>query len=138
MKQSQGFVDLKFSSHVCKLQKSLYGLKKAPRAWNERFSSYILVIGFAKTYADHSLFIRSYKGSITILPLYVDDLIIIGNDLGYITHLIAQLNFLFEMKNLGRLHHFLGIKVNRTCTGLFLSQTKYAKDLLSKMSMLGC
>lgn len=64
----------------------------------------------------------------------MDDLIITGNDNSYIT----QLNLVFEMKDLGALHHFLGIEVIKTMDSLFLSQTKYAKDLLTCTSMLDC
>lgn len=138
MTQPQGFIDPTFPSHLCKLHKSLYGLKQAPRAWYERFSNYLFGLGFQSTYADPSLFIRHFKNTVTLILLYVDDLIITGSDSTYITYLISQLGLLFEMKNLGQLHHFLGIEVSTTSTGLFLSQTKYAKDLLLRTSMLDC
>lgn len=67
--------------------------------------------------------------------LNVDDLIVAVNVTGYISSLIIQV---IEIKDLGRLHQFLGIEVDYTSTGLFLSQTKYAQDLLNQTSMLGC
>ena len=129
MCQPQGFVDPCFPNHICKLHKSLYGLKQVPRAWYDRFSNYLEGLGLTKT-IDSSLFVRSYKGTITIILLYVDDLIITGNNRLYVDFFfISQLNLVFEMKNLGCLHHFLGIEVNRSSSVLFLSQTKYARDL---------
>lgn len=72
------------------------------QAWFERFSP---------TYADPSLFIRHYHHSLTVILLYADALIITGNDSKYISTLISQLDMVFEMKDLGPLHHFLGIEV---------------------------
>lgn len=95
-------------------------------------------LGFLSSYADNSLFVRHSNRTITVVLIYVDDLIITGNAPQYIQCLISQLNLVFEMKNLGKLHHFLGIEVNSNSTGLFLSQTKYAKDLLSCISMFEC
>lgn len=83
MSQPQGFVDPCFPSYVCRLHKSLYGLKQTPRAWYERFSSYLLGLGFDRSYADSSLFVHFYKGSVTIILLYVYDLVIKGNDCLY-------------------------------------------------------
>lgn len=136
MTQPQGFVDPCFPRQASKLDKPLYGLKQAPRAWYERFSNYLIGIGFQRTYADSSLFIHFYRGSIAILLLHVDDLVITGNDNHYVTLLISQLHTMFEMKNSGPLHHFLGVEVNKTLNGLFLSQTKNARDLLTRTSML--
>lgn len=81
---------------------------------------------------------RYYNGSLAILLIYEDDLIITGINSQYIHHLISQLSLLFEMKDLGLLHHFLGIEVTRNSIGLFLSQTKYTKDLLSRTLMPDC
>lgn len=82
-------------------------------------------------------FVYSQNGhSITIILVYVDDQIVTRNNSSYISHLISQLSHVFEMKNLGLLHNFLGIEVNRGATSLFLSQTKYASDLLCRASML--
>lgn len=119
MIQPPRFVDPAFLNHLCKLLKSSYGLKQAPRAWFKRFSSYLLGLGFMPTYADPSLFIHHHPNSITIILLYVDDLIITGNDKAYIPNLISQLNLVFEMKDLGHLHHFLGVEVSYTSTSLF-------------------
>lgn len=99
---------------------------------------YLLCLGFHSTHADLSLLFKHHGSSITLIFLYVDELVITGNDQGYISYLIQQLSLLFEMKHLGHLHHFLGIEVYRGPQGLFLSQAKYARDLLARVSMLGC
>lgn len=136
MTHPQGFVDPCFPSYVCKSHKSLYGLKQAPRAWFNRFSDYLVSIGFTRTHTDSSLFVSFSQGSTTILILYVDDLVITRNDSRYKSFLVSQLSEVFEMKHLGRRHHFLGVEVNPVPNGLFLSQIKYAKDLLVRTSML--
>lgn len=142
MSQPQGFVNQSHPTHLCKLHKSLYGLKQAPRAWYERFSNFLLGLGFQTTYADPSLFIRHFLQFVTLMLLYVDDLIITESDSHYIHCLIAQLHHLFEMKDLGKLHHFLGVKVSYTSDGLFLSQTNtqriyWLKHLCSTANQLG-
>ena len=80
MQQPPGYVDSHFPSHVCKLHKSLYGLKQDPRAWFDRFTSQLLHLGFVASLADPSLFIYHYDHTTIYLLLYVDDIIITGND----------------------------------------------------------
>ena len=95
MTQPLGFVDPNHPSHVCHLHKSLYGLKQAPCAWFERFMSHLLTLGFIASVADASLFIL-HRSSITVyLLLYVDDIIITGNDSSTITTIISQLFTVF-------------------------------------------
>lgn len=138
MTQPQGFIDNRFPHHVCKLHKSLYGLKQVPCAWFDLFSNYIISLGFLHSFADYSLFVCHSHGSLTIPLIYVDDLIITGTNSQYIHHLISQLSLVFEMKDLGLLRHLFWIEFTQNSTRSFLSQTKYAKDLLSKTSMLDC
>ena len=80
MHQPPGYVDSLHPSYVCKLHKSLYGLKQAPRAWFERFIFHLLHLGFIVSLADNSLFIFQYSSTIIYLLLYVDDIIVIGNN----------------------------------------------------------
>ena len=77
--------------YVCKLHKSLYGLKQAPRAWFERFTFHLLHLGFTALVADNSLFIFCLANTIIYLLLYVDNIIVTGNDLAQVAHLIAAL-----------------------------------------------
>lgn len=78
MKQPQGFVNSSCPSYVCKLVKSLYGLKQAPRAWNDKFTTYLLDIGFETSLSDSSLFVKK-DGIHVVILLYVDDIIITGS-----------------------------------------------------------
>ena len=130
MKQPTGFVDQQFPSHVCKLKRSLYGLKQAPRAWFQRFSEYLLQLGFHESKCDYSLFVYNQQGVYLILLIYVDDILITGNDQDQISNLIRQLGNLFSMKDLGKLHYFLGIEVTYDGDCMHLTQSKYALDLL--------
>ena len=109
MVQPQGYVDPKFHNHVCKLWKSLYSLKQAPRAWFERFSTQLLHMGFQASLADSSLFFLRQGKLVVYLLVYVDDIVMIGNYPQFLSSLIAQLGTAFELKDLGLLHYFLGL-----------------------------
>lgn len=122
-------------SYVCKFNKSLYGLKQAPRAWFHCFTSQLFTYGFVASHVDSSLFVRNVCGSITYLLLYVDDIILTGNDRAYIDSLVSQLRVVFDMTDLGTLTYFLGLEVKHQSTNIFVSQTKYATDLLAKFGM---
>ena len=136
MVQPFGYVNPVFPNHVCRLWKSLYGLKQAPRAWFDRFSTKLLHMGFEASLADSSLFILK-QGKVLVYPLvYVNDIVLTSNQPNFLTSLIKQLSQAFKLKDLGPLHYFLGIHITRTSKGLFLSQTKYAHDLLVKHNML--
>ena len=136
MVQPPGYMDPAHPNHVCRLLKSLYGLKQAPRAWFERFSTQLLRIGFQATLANSSLFILKQGHQVVYLLVYVDDIVMTRNDPQFLSSLIAQLSTAFELKDLGPLSYFLGIQITRTSKGLFLSQAKYAQDLLLKVNMV--
>ena len=139
MKQPQGFIDPSYPSHVCKLVKSLYGLKQAPRAWNSKFTSYLAVVGFHASASDTSLFVKKDESDITILLLYVDDIILTGSNPVKIQTVIQDLSTIFELKDLGQLTYFLGLQVQyKTDGSVFVSQSKYIKDLVHKAGMDSC
>jgi len=120
------------SEYVCKLKKALYGLKQAPRTWFEKFSVVILSLGFVSSSHDSVLFIKCTNAGRIILFLYVDDMIIIGDDINCISVLKTNLATPFEMKNLGYLRYFLGIKVAFSPRGYLLSQSKYIVNILER------
>ncbi|KAM2889366.1 hypothetical protein FF1_012985 [Malus domestica] len=130
MAQPPGFEDPKHPEFVCKLYKSSYGLKQAPKAWNERFTNFLPSLGFASTYADSSLFVKHIGTEIVILLLYVDDIIVTGSASSQIQHVTDSLTVEFDIKDMGNLHYFLGIQIDRIGTSFFLSQTKYIQELL--------
>ena len=136
MVQPPGYVDPAHPNHVCRLLKSLYGLKQAPRAWFERFSTQLLHISFQASLADSFLFILKQGPHVVYLLIYVDDIVMTGNNPKLLSSLITQLSTTFELKDLGPLSYFLGIQITRTSKGLFLSQAKYAQDLLLKVNMV--
>lgn len=123
---------------VCKLEKALYGLKQSPRAWFGRFSSAMKKYGYRQSDSDHTLFLKHRQDKVTALIVYVEDMIITGNDVEEISMLQKQLSVEFEMKNLGGLKYFLGIEVARSRKGIFLSQRKYVLDLLTEVGLLEC
>ncbi|PRQ39952.1 putative RNA-directed DNA polymerase [Rosa chinensis] len=123
---------------ICKLKKSLYGLKQSPRAWFERFSKSMRAFGYKQSNSDHTLFIKRSWGKITALIVYVDDMIVTGDDLKEMEALQKYLSKEFEMKDLRQLKYFLGIEVARSKKGILLSQRKYVLDLLMETRMLDC
>lgn len=88
--------------------------------------------------ADSSLFVKARDGKLAIVLVYVDDLIITGDDVEEIRRTKENLSVRFQMKELGELKHFLGLEVDRTGKGFFLGQQKYARDFLQKYGMLNC
>ncbi|CAL5347038.1 unnamed protein product [Camellia sinensis] len=115
---------------------SLYTLyKQAPRAWFAKFSSTIHDFGFSSSAYDSTIFIRKTERGIILLLLYVDDMIITGNDTVGISSLKQFLSRQFEMKDLGLLNYFLGLEISHDPSGYFLSQAKYTSDLLARAGL---
>ncbi|KAL6290819.1 hypothetical protein ACE6H2_008329 [Prunus campanulata] len=122
---------------VCRLNKSLYGLKQASRCWFAKFSKALLDAGFSQSKADYSLFYRHKGKSSIFLLVYVDDIIITGTDAATISIIKNLLHQRFHLKDLGDLKYFLGIEVSRSSKGLYLSQRKYALDILKDSGLIG-
>ncbi|KAI3412713.1 uncharacterized protein J3R85_017059 [Psidium guajava] len=120
---------------VCHLRRALYGLKQAPRAWFEKFSDAIRSAGFTQSEADHAMFVHTSSTGCTILLLYVDDMIITGDDRAHIEHTKRHLQQHFSMKDLGPLRYFLGLEIARSSRGILLSQQKYTADILSRAAL---
>jgi len=126
------------SQKVCRLKKSLYGLKQSPRAWFGRFTKSMIDFGYHQSNSDHTLFLKRKQDKITTLIVYVDDMVVTGNDPEERKNLQNYLSKEFEMKDLGPLKYFLGIEVSRSRKGIFLSQRKYTLDLLQETGMSAC
>ena len=120
----------------CRLQRSLYGLKQASRQWFTRLSSFLISHDFRQSSADHSLFLHFHNNDITVVLVYVDDIILAGNNLDTIVHITKLLDQAFSIKDLGTLKFFLGLEVARTSQGIHLSQRKYILDILFDSGML--
>ncbi|RVW68050.1 Retrovirus-related Pol polyprotein from transposon RE1 [Vitis vinifera] len=122
---------------VCHLHKSLYGLKQASRQWFAKFSTAIQAAGFVQSKADYSLFTCRKGKSFTALLIYVDDILITGNDVNAIVALKQFLHSHFRIKDLGDLKYFLGIEVSRSKKGISISQRKYTLEILKDGGFLG-
>jgi hypothetical protein len=109
--QPAGFEDSSRRGLVCRLNKSLYGLKQAPRAWYSRFATFLLQLGFLESKADTSLFVLRRGSDTVYLLLYVDDIVLTASSMGLLHRIITALQTEFSMKDLGQLHHFLGMHV---------------------------
>ncbi|WKA08959.1 hypothetical protein VitviT2T_026639 [Vitis vinifera] len=123
------------SNKVCHLRRALYGLKQAPRAWFAKFSSTIFRLGYTASPYNSALFLRRTDKGTILLLLYVDDMIITGDDLSGIQELKDFLSQQFEMKDLGHLSYFLGLEITHSTDGLYITQAKYASNLLSQAGL---
>ncbi|RVW59278.1 Retrovirus-related Pol polyprotein from transposon RE1 [Vitis vinifera] len=135
MSQPKDFIHPTKPHHICKLRKALYGLKQAPRAWFDRLKDALLQWGFQDSKSNASLFLYKTKGIILMPLVYVDNILITGNNSTTILDLVHDLNKSFLLKDLGSLHYFLGIKAFQDETCLYLTQSKYIADLLQKTNM---
>ncbi|GAU50542.1 hypothetical protein TSUD_409860, partial [Trifolium subterraneum] len=133
-----GFRNANHPDYVCRLKKSLYGLKQAPRAWYQRFADYVATIGFHHSTSDHSLFIYRQNSDMAYILLYVDDIILITSTHVLRKSIMSLLASEFAMKDLGPLSYFLGIAVSRNPSGIFLSQSTYASEIIERAGMTSC
>lgn len=105
---------------VCHLRKSLYGLSQASRQWYAKLSQAVYSRGYSHSLNDYSLFIKRTTSSIVIFAVYVDDIILSGDNMDEISALKSFLGSQFRIKNLGILSYFLGIEVFYSNSGLLL------------------
>jgi histone deacetylase 1/2 len=138
MQQPPGFEDVRFPSHVCKLQRAIYGLKQSPRAWYARLSTRLFQLGFLPSRADTSLFIFNQRGVQVFMLVYVDDIVIAGSTTAVVEGLVRSLSATFPIKDLGVLEYFLGLEASYNSGGMTLMQRKYALDLLHRVNMENC
>jgi hypothetical protein len=136
MQQPEGHCD--GSGRVCRLKKSLYGLKQAPRCWNEKFSNYIIKLGFRRSEADPCLFVRQTGSTKMFFVLYVDDGLIAANDEQELQQFIDDLGRKFKI-TAKPASFFLGLEINREEDGsVRVSQTHYTEKLLERFNMSNC
>ncbi|KAK2459095.1 putative mitochondrial protein [Trifolium repens] len=125
-------------NQVCKLVKSIYGLKQASRKWYEKLTSLLLSHNYKQAASDHSMFTKQTASTFTILLVYVDDIILAGNSLSEFVHIKTVLHSAFKIKDLGLLKYFLGLEVAHSSTGITICQRKYCLDLLTDSGLGGC
>ncbi|RVW68806.1 Retrovirus-related Pol polyprotein from transposon RE1 [Vitis vinifera] len=130
MEQPPGFVAQGESGLVCRLPRSLYGLKQSPRAWFGRFSSVVQEFGMLRSTADYSVFYHHNSlGQCIYLVVYVDDIVITGSDQDGIQKLKQHLFTHFQTKDLGKLKYFLGIEIAQSSSGVVLSKERQGEPL---------
>jgi hypothetical protein len=135
MAQPPGLKDSHHPTYVCKLHKAIYDLRQAPRAWHDALKTFITSHGFTTSQSDPSLFIYASGTILAYFLVYVDDLLLTGNDASFLNHFIQSLSNRFSLKHMGTPHYFLGIELVPSRTGLFLSQHKFIRDILEKFDM---
>ena len=137
MEQPEGFVQPGSETKVCKLKKCLYGLKQAGRVWYERLDSRLKQAGLKQSTADQCLYFKIENGEILIVTVYVDDLIVAANNVNKISELKATLSQEFRMKDLGEIHHCLGIRITRDREkGMIeLDQQAYIQQIIDRFGM---
>nr|GEV03303.1 ribonuclease H-like domain-containing protein [Tanacetum cinerariifolium] len=134
----KGFSNKYNKKKVCKLVKSLYGPKQAPRKWNKKLVSVLKENGFVQSNNDHSLLTKSKTNKFIAFLIYVDDIIITENCMSEIDKFKSFLKSKFKIKDLGHLKYFLGIEVIKIGKDLCLSQWKYFLELLEDYGLVGC
>ncbi|KAL9245201.1 hypothetical protein vseg_018879 [Gypsophila vaccaria] len=125
---------------VCKLKRSLYGLKQASRQWNIELTKHLHQVGFLQSKSDYSLFIRhnAFTDSFIVALVYVDDVLLTGNIDSEIAEIKQGLHTAFTIKDLGHIRYFLGLEVARNDSGILVNQRKYVLDILTDLNMVNC
>ena len=115
--------------------KVLYGLKQAPRAWYSRIDEHLLGLGFCKSGSESTLYVKKKGAEVFIISLYVDDMLITGNNVSLIVGFKQEMMQAFEMIDLGLMTYFLGMEINQKENEIFVCQKKYAKEILKKFKL---
>jgi len=125
-------------SRVCRLCKSLYELKQASRQWYAKFTTALTNVGFRHSKHDYALFTWSKGNSFIYLLIYVDDILVMGNNNSHVTSFKKYLHSTFHIKDLGPPKYFLGIEIARSDKGINLSQRKFILEIVSEAGLSGC
>lgn len=136
--QPPGFEIEDQEDKVYRLHKALYGLKQAPRAWYERIDKYLQGHEYYRTKSEPTVYVKRMGEDIIIVCIYVDDIIYTSSSTNLLQEFKALMVKEFEMSDMGSLSYFLGLEITQSKEGLFLSQRKYATDLLNKFGMKNC
>ena len=139
IKQPKGFIEPGSENLVCRLKKSIYGLKQSPRCWNLALDSKWKEIGLSQSSHDPCIYYKSEKGNMLVVCVYVDDIILAGQQEGSIQQVKAALASAFDIKDLGRLNYFLEIKIEqKSGNSIWIGQPAYIEKLLTTHGMQNC
>uniref|UniRef100_A0A803P5Z5 CCHC-type domain-containing protein n=1 Tax=Cannabis sativa TaxID=3483 RepID=A0A803P5Z5_CANSA len=122
---------------VCKLNKSIYGLKQASRQWYSKLSSTLIFDGFHQSISDNSLFTKQTSNMFLAVLVYVDDITVASNNSDAIAHFKTYLHDKFKLKDIGTIRFFLGLEIGRTNKGIFVSQRPFTLQLLQETGYMG-
>jgi transposase InsO family protein len=138
MLQPEGLVKEGQQQLVCRLLKSLYGLKQAPRAWHKKLTDFLKSQGYVKLNSEACIYVRAGSGGVAIVGIYVDDLLLIADTTSGVQAIKNMLSSGFKCKDMGEVHHILGLRVrrDRASRTLSIDQTTYAKSVLEKFNLL--
>nr|GEU67999.1 zinc finger, CCHC-type [Tanacetum cinerariifolium] len=136
MKQPEGFVLPGHENKVCKLKKSLYGLKRAPKQWHNKFDKSILSNGFTHNSSDRCIYSKFTKDYGVIICLYVDVILIVETNMKGINETKKFLSSCFQMKDMNEVDTIFGIKVKRHSEGYALNQCHYIDKIIDKFQHL--
>ncbi|GJY59715.1 retrotransposon protein, putative, ty1-copia subclass [Tanacetum coccineum] len=128
MEQPEGFVNLKYPNRVCKLKHFIYGLKQASRQWNKRFDDEIKKFGFTQNRDETCVYLKANGSNVTFLILYVDDILIMGNNIPMLQDVKSYLGRCFSMKDLGEATYILGIKIYRDRSQRLIEKLRLSKS----------
>ncbi|GKB39869.1 retrotransposon protein, putative, ty1-copia subclass [Tanacetum coccineum] len=137
MEQPKGFVNPRFPNRVCKLKRSIYGLKQASRQWNKRFDDEIKKFCFTQNRDEPCVYLKASRSNVTFLILYVDDILIMRNNIPILQYVKSYLGRCFSMKYLGEAAYILGIKIyrDRSWRLIGLCQSAYIEKILKRFHM---
>ena len=138
MEQPPGYAGIRDHSKVCRPRRAIYGLKQSPRAWFTKFSELIRCQGFSAREVEPIIFQRSTTSRCVALTVYVDDMLITGNDLAGIEITKKFLHAHLDIRDLGTPKYFLGIEFASRSGKVVLNQRKYVLDILQDMGLPGC
>jgi hypothetical protein len=140
MKKPEGFVVKGKKELVCKMKKSLYGLKQSPRTCYQKFDTHMLGLGFTRSKEDHCVYFKLIGDHLIYLVLYVDEMLLIGNNKEIIQYVKTQFSSKFDMKDLSASNFILGMEIKRDWKKrkLWLNQRKYVETILERFNMQEC
>lgn len=134
----EGYVKEGEGDKVSVLKIALYGLKQASKAWYSRINVHLLSLGFKRSLSEPTLYVKYNENDTLVIPLYVDDLLVTGNNADQIREFKQQMMKGFQMTDLGLMAYFLGMKITQDQGDVFICQMKYAREIRKKFHMEDC
>lgn len=138
VEQPEGFRKKGEEDKVFLLKKALYGLKQAPRVWYSKIDDHLFSLGFKKSLSEATLYVKRHYNDIIIVSLYVDDLLVTGNNACLVEKFKQEMKKVFEMTDLGLMSFFLGMEIKQAEHEIFICLKKYAKEILNKFKFEDC